>query len=68
MAKQNDRLETYFQHYAEVLAQGQVASSPCTIVEIEGKDCLYELGDGSGTWHGWWRDGESVKDIVWKDA
>ena len=60
-------LQGYFEHYAEVIAQAQGETAQCTIVEIRGTDCLYEVNDENGTWRGWLRDGETIRDIEWRD-
>lgn len=60
----NDRLQDHFQHYAEEIAEQN--DGTCTIVRVEGTDCLYELEAHGETLRGWWRDGESLGDIAWK--
>jgi len=63
-----NKLQDYFQHYAERIAQANGGDATCTIVEIRGEDCLYELNDGANSFRGWFRDGESINDIKWEDA
>ena len=64
----NERLEQYFQHYAEILADDDEVAN-VTIVEIREPDCQYEMvmEDGA-TYRGWYYDGESIKDINWQSA
>ena len=65
---EKNRYFNWFQHHAELIAQAQSEDATCTIVEIRGTNCLYELCDGADCWHGWMRDGESIRDIKWEDG
>lgn len=58
-------MEGYFQHQAELLSDEDGTAS---IVEIRGKDCLFEYDTGVDVFRGWVHDGESLADIDWKEA